>query len=176
MIIVINPGHYVGSENYEPGACNAALGLKEVDINIAVAQKLQALLEDAGHEVAYVHCGELYEITAASNEAGADLFVSIHCNSAANEEATGTETFYFAASRKGRSLAALINAELVGLGLEDRGTKSNGLYVTRNTDAVAVLVELGFLSNMDEGARLGTEEFQQAAAEAIYRGVCNYIG
>ncbi len=174
MIIAINPGHYAGSENYDPGACNDALGLKEVDINIAVAQKLQALLEDAGHEVVYVHAGELYEITAASNEAGAELFISIHCNSAGDEEAAGTETFYFAASRKGRSLAALINAELVGLGLEDRGTKSNSLYVTRNTDAVAVLVELGFLSNMDEGARLGTQEFQHAAALAITNGVMAY--
>ena len=176
MIIAINPGHYIGSENYDPGACNGRLGLREVDINIAVAQKLQPLLEAAGHEVVYIHCGELYEITAASNEAGADLFVSIHCNSAGNESAAGTETFYFAGSRKGRSLAALINAELVGLGLTDRGIKSNGLYVTRHTDAVAVLVELGFLSNMDEGARLGTEDFQQAAAEAIYRGICNYVG
>lgn len=175
MIIAINPGHYAGPENYDPGACNDALGLKEVDINIAVAQKLQALLEDAGHEVVYVQAGELYEITAASNEAGADLFVSIHCNSAGNEEATGTETFYFAASQKGRSLAALINTELVGLGLEDRGTKSNSLYVTRHTEAVAVLVELGFLSNMEEGARLCTEGFQQEAAEAICRGVCKYI-
>ena len=176
MIIAINPGHYIGEENYDPGACNDALDLKEVDINIAVAQKLQALLEEAGHEVIYIHAGELYEITAASNEAGADLFVSIHCNSAANAEAAGTETFYFAASRNGRSLATLVDAELVGLGLDDRGTKSNSLYVTKNTDAVAILVELGFLSNMDEGARLGSEEFQQDAAEAICRGICNYVG
>lgn len=176
MIIAINPGHYVGSENYDPGACNGTLGLTEVEVNIAVAQKLQPLLEAAGHEVVYIHCGELYEIAAASNEAGADLFVSIHCNSAGNESAVGTETFYFAGSASGRALADLVNSEMVGLGLTDRGIKCNSLYVTRNTDAVAVLVELGFLSNMDEGAKLGSEDFQQAAAEAIYRGVCNYVG
>lgn len=176
MIIAINPGHYIGSENYDPGACNGTLGLREVDINIAVAQKLQPLLEAAGHEVVYIHCGELYEITAASNDAGADLFVSIHCNSAGNKSAAGTETFYFAGSRRGRALAALVNAEMVGLGLTNRGIKNNPLYVTRHTDAVAVLVELGFLSNMAEGSKLGREDFQQAAAEAIYRGICNYVG
>ena len=176
MIIAINPGHYAGEENYDSGAANEALGLREVDINIAVANKLQPLLEDAGHEVVYIHAGELYEITDASNEAGADIFVSIHCNSAANESASGTETFYFAGSSNGRSLAALVNAEMTGLGLEDRGIKCNNLYVTRNTDAVAILVELGFLSNRDEGMLLGAEDFQQEAAEAICRGVCNYIG
>ena len=175
MIIAINPGHYIGSENYDPGACNGRLGLREVDINIAVAQKLQPLLEAAGHEVVYIHCGELYEITAASNGAGADLFVSIHCNSAGNESAAGTETFYFAGSTNGRALAALVNAEMVGLGLTDRGIKCNSLYVTRNTDAVAVLVELGFLSNMAEGSKLGSSDFQQAAAEAICRGIINHI-
>ena len=77
MIIAINPGHYIGSENYDPGAYNGTLGLTEVDINIAVAQKLQLLLEAAGHEVVYIHCGELYEITAASNEAGADLLIRL---------------------------------------------------------------------------------------------------
>lgn len=175
MIIAINPGHYIGSENYDPGACNGTLGLREVDINIAVAKKLQPLLEAAGHEVVYIHRGELYEITAASNDANADLFVSIHCNSAGNESAAGTETFYFAGSTNGRALAALVSAEMVGLGLTDRGIKNNPLYVTRHTDAVAILVELGFLSNMAEGSKLGREEFQQDAAEAIFRGICNYV-
>jgi len=176
MIIAINPGHYAGSENYDSGAVNEALGLREVDINIAVAQKLQTMLEDAGYETIYIHAGELYEITDASNNAGADLFVSIHCNSAGSSQPVGTETFYCQGSCHGQSFATCIQEEMVNLGLTDRGIKCNGLYVTRHTDAVAVLVELGFLSNMDEGALLGTEDFQQAAAEAIYRGVCQYVG
>ena len=176
MMIAINPGHYIGEENYDPGACNDSLQLREVDINVAVAQRLWALLKETTLDLVYIHKGELWEITEASNEAGADVFVSIHCNSAANEEATGTEAFYCEGSVAGERFASVVQEEMVGLGLEDRGTKSNSLYVTRHTDAVAVLVELGFISNAEEGARLGTEEFQEAAAEALFRAIVKFVG
>ena len=176
MIIAINPGHYVGSENYDPGACNDSLRLREVDINIAVAQRLYDKLKNTSYDLVYIHRGELWEITEASDEAGADLFVSIHCNSAASECANGTETFYCEGSTEGEQLADLVQEEMTGLGLTDRGTKCNSLYVTRHTNAVAVLVELGFLSNPEEGARLGSEEFQEAAADALFRGISRYVG
>ena len=176
MLIAINPGHYSGAENYDPGACNDALGLKEVDVNLAAAALLAQQLESEGYEVVQIHKGELYEITEAANASGADLFVSIHCNSAANPLALGTETFFHYNSVNGQKLAQCIQAELVGLQLADRGVKCDSLYVTRYTNAVAVLVELGFLSNPDEGARLGTAEFQQQAADAICRGIDAYLG
>lgn len=174
-IIAINPGHYIGEENYDPGACNELLGLREVDINIAVAQELESMLQGLGHEVVYIHCGELYEITNESNESGADLFISIHCNSAVDDQAVGTETFYHNSSKNGKQLATCIQDRLVGLELVDRGIKCNGLYVTRHTDAVAVLIELGFLSNEAEGTRLGAESFQQKAADAICCAVTEYL-
>ena len=176
MMIAINPGHYIGEENYDPGACNDSLRLREVDINIAVAQRLYDKLKNTSYDLVYIHRGELWEITEASDEAGADLFVSIHCNSAANECANGTETFYCAGSAAGAQLAAMVQEEMTGLGLVDRGIKCDGLYVTRHTNAVAVLVELGFLSNPEEGARLGSEEFQEAAADALFRGISRYVG
>jgi len=175
-IIAINPGHYIGQENYDPGACNEELGLREVDINIAVAKLLEGALNEAGHEVVHIHRGELKEITDAANNAGADLFISIHCNSAISALAVGTETFFHNSSKNGKRLATCIQDEMVDLELVDRGIKCNGLYVTRYTDAVAVLVELGFLSNTDEGARIGTESFQKKAAEAICRAVEKYLG
>ena len=46
MMIAINPGHYIGEENYDPGACNDSLRLREVDINIAVAQRLYDKLKN----------------------------------------------------------------------------------------------------------------------------------
>lgn len=176
MIIAINPGHYTGEENYDPGACNDSLQLREVDINVAVAQRLCDKLKHTDHDLIYIHRGELWEIVNASNEAEADVFLSIHCNSAANEAANGTETFYCEGSTEGELLAAMVQEEMTGLDLTDRGIKCSGLYVTRHTNAVAVLVELGFLSNPEEGARLGSEEFQEAAADALFQAVTQYLG
>jgi len=80
-IIAINAGHYLGQENYDSGACNEDLGLTEAGINVVVAHKIERILQSRGHQVVYIHKGELYEITDASNAADADVFVSIHCNS-----------------------------------------------------------------------------------------------
>lgn len=175
MMIAINPGHYIGEENYDPGACNDSLRLREVDINIAVAQRLYDKLKNTSHDLVYIHRGELWEITKEANEAETDIFISIHCNSAANECANGTEAFYCEGSTEGEQLADLVQEEMTGLGLIDRGTKCNSLYVTRHTDAVAVLVELGFISNTEEGTKLGTEGFQEAAADALVRAITRYL-
>ena len=176
-IIAINAGHYLGKENYDPGACNEVLGLTEAEINVAVGRKVEQSLINEGHEVVYIHKGELHEITNASNEANADVFVSIHCNSAANAEAHGVETFCHATSKNGKRLATLVQNQMVDLlGLTDRGVKTDALYVTKRTDAVAILVEIGFLSNLVEGTLMASEQFQDMAAKSITQGILQYLG
>jgi N-acetylmuramoyl-L-alanine amidase len=176
-IIAVNAGHYLGSENYDPGAVNEAIGLTEAEINVAVAHKVEKRLKDRGHQVVYIHKGELDEITDASNEANADVFVSIHCNSAGNPAAHGVETFCHATSYNGHRLATLVQDQLVAcLGLTDRGVKTNVLYVTKSTDAVAILAEIGFISNPDEATLMATGQFQDKAAAAIAQGVLDYFG
>lgn len=175
-IVGVNAGHYLGEDNYDPGACNEVLGLKEADINVSVANKVINLLQERGHETVYIHAGELWEITDASDAAGADVFVSIHCNSAAAEGANGVETFHYTGSPNGKKLASLVQTNLVAeLGLKDRGVKDASFYVIRKTEAVAILVELGFLSNMSEGQLMNTEEFQDNAALAIANGIEQYL-
>ena len=176
-IIAVNAGHYLGKENYDPGACNEVLGLTEAEINVAVGRKVEQSLIDEGHQVVYIHKGELQEITDASNEANADVFVSIHCNSAVNVEAHGVETFCHATSKNGSKLATLVQNQMVNLlALTDRGVKTESLYVIRNTDAVAILCEIGFISNLVEGTLMATEQFQDNAAQAITQGVLQYLG
>ena len=54
----------------------------------------------------------------------------------------------------------------------DRGVKEGNLYVLKHTEAVAALVELGFIDNMDDLAMLkdNTDTF----ARAIARGITDY--
>ncbi len=180
--VCIDPGHG-GSD---PGACRN--GLRECDITLIVSQKVKSYLEAVGYEVIMTRNGDtdVYGVDATatqelqarcnkSDNAGADIFVSIHCNAVAAPEALGTETYYYALSAKGQKLSACINNQLVGMGLVNRGIKSSPLYVTRHTEAVAALAELAFISNADDAAKLGNADWQNQFARAVSRGITDYF-
>lgn len=178
MKVFLNPGH---SPNGNPdcGAVNKKTGLRECDVAKKCADLVERYLINAGVEVVdNVQNDSLAYICEKSNDSGADLFISIHCNAAASEQANGTETWYYSSSIKGRALANCIQEQIVdALGTTDRGIKGatphkNGLYVLTNTEAVAVLVELAFISNDDDTALLtnNVDDF----ARAIARGVTDY--
>lgn len=110
-----------------------------------------------------------------ANRLNADLFISIHCNGAANPAACGHEVFWHKNSAKGEKLARLVNAYMSEAFpvMKNRGAKAdttlheNGLYVLRYTRMPAVLIELGFLSNPDDENWLATHSFQWLMAESI---------
>jgi len=173
----INGGHYPGLDS---GAVGAS-GLQEANVARNIMQLVAGYLQQAGHEVVTVQDNELQAICDASNNSGADLFVSIHCNAAANTEAKGTETWYCNGSAGGEKLATCIQGQIINsLYTTDRGIKDatphvNGLYVLSNTDAVAVLVETAFISNAEDEALLASDNGKDDFARAIARGITDYI-
>ncbi len=176
MKICVDPGH----GGYDPGAVGPS-GLKEKDITLAVsflvAEKLKAagqnvVLTRIGDIVTWTPDGDLPKRCQVANNFNADVFVSIHCNSATNPAATGTETYHHAASTNGKRLAGAVQGELVAaLGLPDRGVKTANFYVLAHTNMPAVLVELAFICNPKEEALLATPSIQEKMAQAIARGV-----
>jgi N-acetylmuramoyl-L-alanine amidase len=72
-------------------------------------------------------------------------------------------------------LSSFIAAVAPGrLKIQNRGVKQAGFYVLRGTQMPAVLVEVAFISNYSEEARLKDRRFQQSAAQSIYDGVLRY--
>ena len=170
--IVLDPGHG-GSD---PGAVN---GKKhEADANLAIAKKVGAKLKAKGYNVKYTRTKDVYfsleERCRMSNNWDADLFVSIHCNSATNKEASGIETWrYSTVGRMTKNLANNVQTELISAtGWKNRGVKtSSTLYVLKKTIASAVLVEAGFLSNDAECKKLFSETWQNKIANGIVKGI-----
>ena len=120
---------------------------------------------------------ELSYRAKVANDWGADLFVSIHCNAAADSSANGTETYHAPGSEKGAALAGAIQSRLVAaLGLRDRGVKQANFAVLRRTSMPAALVEIAFISNPIEEGLLGNPDFQRRAARAIAQGIADYLG
>jgi len=72
-------------------------------------------------------------------------------------------------------LAGLMTKELPKkVDLKDRGVKQASFYVLRGTNAPAVLVEMGFLSNSGDEARLATKKFRKRLVDGLYEGVFDF--
>ncbi len=164
MRIALNAGHM---PRMDPGACGSYS--TEAEICRSVMESCAKILRDSGNEVLTVQSDELEPIVAAADGFGADIFVSIHCNGAVTQAAKGTEVY--AMSEDGYELGLCIDRAIVDyLGTADRGVKDGSrLYVVNQTEAVAVLVELAFITNADDEWLLNerTEDFASALAAGI---------
>ncbi len=119
--VVLDPGH--GGE--ETGRIGAT-GTMEKDVNLAVAQELKRYLEREGDVKVVLTRGEdatvpLSQRAVIANQAGGDLFVSLHCNGWFNERAGGIETFFLSPAKTDRdaSIAREENTEIATPGNED---------------------------------------------------------
>jgi N-acetylmuramoyl-L-alanine amidase len=162
----------------------------EKDVTLDVSLRLDAFLKGRGFPTLMTRtqdlaggdlpfttvAADLKARTDAANAANARLFVSIHQN-ALGATTSGTETFHFYYSNPGaKALAVLVNAQVVAaLGLPNRGVKTAGFYVLKNTKMPAILVEGAFLSNPTEALMLADANVRQRLAEAVGTGVVQYV-
>ena len=181
--IYIDPGH--NPTGNDTGA--VGYGLKEQDVSVQVGIILRELLLISGQTVKMSRenitdtvssslNGSLAGRYNAANSWDADIFVSIHCNSA-NTKAYGCETYYYTGSSKGRRLADCVQPELAKeTGLCNRGVKSANFAVIKHTNMPAILVETAFIDNYDDNRFLASDDGKYKCAVAIYKGVCDYLG
>ena len=181
--VFIDAGHGLS----DPGSIGYT-GTKEKDINLAIALKLQDILQKQDVKVAMtrvddsrIYNNDTIADTLArgdkATEFNAHAYVSIHCN-AASPSAHGTETFhrYPSATANDVRLAETVHKQVVkALGLTDRKVKSADFMQFRRAYVPACLVELAFISNPEEEALLLSETFQWKIAYAIADGIMIYL-
>lgn len=171
MKITINGGHCPGLDS---GAVGAS-GLEEATTVCDVMQKAAQYLRVVGYEVFEVQENDLYHIIDKSNEFGSDVFVSIHCDSAENIFAQGTETFCDHLGGEGEKLAKCVQSQIINsLGTVNRGIKKANFEVLRLTHCPAILVEIAFISNSYDESMLIDQGKRDQFAAAIARGITDY--
>lgn len=177
--VFINPGHCIG---VDPGAVNGYYQVAEAEIVADVGSLVKHYLAGAGVEADILQsdnlCGEnprWPNVCMAANNSGADAFVSIHCNGAQSEIAHGTEVLVFSKWSRSDRLANCIQRQIVDtIGTANRGVKSRPeLIVLKHTNMPAVLVELAFITNMDDCELLITRK--DDFARAIARGITDFF-
>ncbi|WP_414544770.1 N-acetylmuramoyl-L-alanine amidase [Nostoc sp. CCY0012] len=154
-----------------------AVGIKIEDrLTLDVGNRVMSKLRALGHEV--IPCrparstsvtNSLLQRVNTANTNRVEVFVSIHFN-AFNGQANGAEVF--AASDNGRRIAQPVLNEIVRLGFFNRGVKSGShLYVLRNTNMPAILVECCFV---DSPRDMNIYE-PEATANAIVKGLTGQV-
>ncbi len=178
-IVMIDPGHG-GSA---PGTRSAS-GVTEKELNIRYALDVYPLLINDPDIKVYITREtdvnpSLQERAVWTNEIGAHLFISIHNNYVDKKAVNGTETFYFSNPNdpRGEIFAKMIQSNIVqGLGMTDRKAKpGNGFYVLKHTTMPAVLLEVGFMSNLQDMQKLMQPDFSPRLAQIIYNSIVAYF-
>ncbi|MCI9575821.1 MAG: N-acetylmuramoyl-L-alanine amidase [Clostridiales bacterium] len=189
--IILDAGH--GGED---GGTSSKSGLLEKDINLSIAQKLQALLVSSGFEVIMIRdtdvavgdanlstvkerkVSDLKKRLQIMNEHPDALFISIHQNHFEQSQYHGTQVFYSANHEAGKLLADSIQSSVVSLLQSDnnRVTKAaeKSIYLLWNSKTPSVIVECGFLSNETEAQKLSEQSYQKQMAFSIFCGILNY--
>lgn len=175
--IAIDAGHG-GTELGAIGCLND----NEKDVNLEISKILKEKLETNGANVimtreddSFVGLNDRVEIADKNN---AQIFISIHNNalpdSAAHLKSTGSETYYFYPQSK--ELAKDVVESLAKeTGFKNNGAKAQSFAVVRNTNCPAILVEVGYIINPEDNAKLIDKNYQNKIAEAILHGLENYL-
>ena len=188
--VVLDAGHG------EPdGGAVGVSGVVEKDINLAIVQKLQEVLESKGFEVILTRSGDsgLQDENAETirkmkvsdmnkrldimKNSHADIFVSIHMNSFGDQKVSGLHIFYDKNHPEIERLAKSIQnkmSEVTGAEMHAVKTADERLFLMKNPPMPAILVECGFLSNPDEEKKLASDEYQSKIAWAIASAIENY--
>ena len=181
--IFIDQGH--NPTGFNTGA--EGNGLKEQDITYNIGTMLAQLLrQDERFEVltsrtcisqivGYSNRTSLEERVWRANWWGADWFISIHCNSSTNPNASGSEVYVYRSQTRSFYMAQDILGQITTqLDLRNRGVRINPeFYVLRNTRMPAMLIELAFITNPSDAEKLADNQSQ--FAQAIYDGIVEYL-
>lgn len=182
-IIVIDAGH----GGWDPGKVGKNDKL-EKDINLAIAEDLQVLLELGGAVVFLTRAtdtaladkknADLKARAAMPTNLWADIFISIHQNAFPSAKVRGAQAFYFDKSEESHHLAEAIQGRIKSFLdiANNKGAKADTNYfLLKNTKTPAVLIECGFLTNPEELQLLTEENYQEKMAWAIYLGILDYF-
>ncbi|MGI8316037.1 N-acetylmuramoyl-L-alanine amidase [Halobacillus mangrovi] len=172
--IMIDAGH----GGRDSGAIGFA-GTYEKTMTMNTALALRTELQKSGAKVLMSRESDEYIPLSIrgfySNASKADVFISLHYNSAPIAvNANGINSFYY--HSKDKELAASVQEHMVAsTGLRDRGTLHGNFHVLRENKKPSILLELGFISNPREEQTVRSSIYQRNASKGITQGLIDFF-
>ena len=189
--IYIDQGHNPFSPTHPPswntGASNESLGLYEQDLTYEIGILLAEMLAQDDRFEVRLSRPTPETILGTDNDSaldfrvndaakwGADYFISLHINSYGDPSVDGVEVYTATTDGEQYELGKkLLNGLLNATQLDNRGMRDGSqLRVLKNAQMPAVLLEMGYISNLNDATLL--DESPELFAQGIYDGIKTYF-
>ncbi len=186
--VVLDAGH----GGIDGGVAGVNTGIKESELNLSVVKKIEKYLIDAGINVVLTRTSEagLYGVASSSlkrkdmqkrkeiiEKAKPDLVISIHMNKYSLSTRRGAQVFYKKSDDSSKLLAQSIqdNFNQMKEAVRSCAALAGDYYILNCTEYPSVIAECGFLSSPEDEALLVTEEYQDALAYTVFKGIVGYL-
>jgi N-acetylmuramoyl-L-alanine amidase len=180
MRIVLDAGH----GGHDSGAVGH--GLREKDLTLKIVQYMREIFnnEYEGHVLRLTRDSDIFlsldERSRIANNFNAQFFLSVHINAHTTATANGYETFIWngeTVSRASISYQNVIHPIIFNATkMTDRGKKRANFSVLRQTNAPALLTEIGFISNVNDANKLKSDQYLQNVARAHVESIVQALG
>lgn len=191
-IIILDAGH--GGED---GGAVAFDNTLEKDINLSVCNCISMFFDLFGIEYVCIRttdcsvgdtslstirerkASDIHKRFDIINSYDNSVLLSIHQNMYAIEKYSGTQVFYSSNSEQSKEIAQYIQTSVKNAIQTENNRKikaaDNSIYLLYNAKRPSVMVECGFLSNLNELAALKASEYQSQMAYFITKGIIQYL-
>jgi N-acetylmuramoyl-L-alanine amidase len=174
LTVIIDPGH--GGQ--DSGAVGIG-GSLEKDVILPIGIRVAQILQQNGIQAVMTRNSDYFVTLQGrvdmATQANANVFVSIHANSAGSSrpDVNGLETYYY---DSGLALAQTVHSTILqSLNVRDRGVRKARFFVLRKSSMPSILVETGYITGQQDIAKLRSTEYQNQMADAIARGILLYL-